>query len=60
MCHTIKLLMRQFYGDPGNEARFREWKEEREAINPATDLPPRAPSESRQRDGKRLAANHTA
>lgn len=23
MCHTVKLLMRQFYGDPGNEARFR-------------------------------------
>lgn len=44
MCHTIKLLMRQFYGNPENEARFQKWKEERRAISSATDLPPRAPS----------------
>lgn len=60
MCHTVKLLMRQFYGDPGNEARFPEWKEEREAINPATDLMPAAPSGCRQLAGKWLTANLTA
>lgn len=58
MCHTVKLLMRQFYGDPENEARFREWKEGREAINPATDLPPRAPSRCPAKE--RRTANLTA
>ena len=55
MCHTVKLLMRQFYGDPENEARFRDWKEERKAINPATDLPPSAPSRCRPAKERRTA-----
>ena len=57
MCHAVKLLMRQFYGDPENEARFLEWKEARK-INPATDLR-RAPSACHHAR-ERHTANHTA
>lgn len=58
MCHAVKLLMSQFYGDPENEARFQEWKEGRRAVNPTKDLAPRVPSACRPES--RLTANHTA
>ena len=58
MCQELRGLMRQFYGNPANEARFREWKEGRK-INPATDLR-RAPSACRPIAEGRHAANHTA
>lgn len=59
MCHELRSLMHQFYADPANERRFREWKKGRRN-NPATDLITRAPSECRPSVGKRLTANHTA
>lgn len=59
MCHEPRSLMHQFYADPANERRFREWKKGRRN-NPATDLITRAPSECRPSVGKRLTANHTA
>lgn len=59
MCHELRSLMHQFYADPANERRFREWKKGRRN-NPATDLITRAPSECRPNVGKRLVANHTA
>lgn len=46
MCHELRSLMHQFYADPANERRFREWKKGRRN-NPATDLITRAPSECR-------------
>ena len=59
MCHELRSLMHQFYADPANERRFREWKKGHRN-NPATDLITRAPSECRPSVGKRLTANHTA
>ena len=52
--------MHQLYGNPQNEERFQKWKQERKAINPATDLMPAAPSGCRQLAGRRLTANLTA
>lgn len=59
MCHAVKLLMRQFYGNQENEDRFQKWKEERKAISSATDLTPSAPSVCHPAR-ERHTANHTA
>jgi hypothetical protein len=60
MFYEIRQRMRQFYHNPRNEERFLKWKEERRAINPATDLPPRAPSRCLRPEESRRTANLTA